>query len=336
MRVVVRSNSISSSTKKLQHNLAQNAISRSRSSVIPSFSTATVRSISSFRSETKATVSTQQKFRQSDFHKLNQSIAHKTHAEFRRGFAKKKELEDAELQIEPKKKVVVSIPESLDVVEKSLATMCDKEADMIAEDDANPELEAYVKRMKYELKEQDGKVFLNRKVDTKHSVTISFAKERDENDDPFDMGKEEEEEDEGAAAAATTTTAAPVKRSEESSEEASEEDDGPVGFKHALTAEINFLDNLGKFRGKWTMNGYAGEDQRLYIDTMQIDGKDGQSNKMNFDYLSHELQDKVYDLLDGLGIDDNLGKFTQDYVSHVSNVNDLTFLRGVKSLLSPQ
>jgi hypothetical protein len=251
---------------------------------------------------------------------------------FRRNFAKKKGAEEEEFD-QKKSKMVVSKPESPEVIEKNLSSMFEKEADMIDEDETGLELQKYLKKMKYEIKTEEGKVTMTRKVDAKHSVTIAFSEQRSFQDDPLGLEAKNEEED---AAAEGTAGAIPKKKAAAGEEEteATAEEEEPTGFKHDMTAEITFFDSLGKSKGKWSLIGYAGEDSRLYIEDMKVEGKEGAPALMEFDVMSHDLQDKVYDLLDSFAIDDNLGRFIQDYVVHKSAENDAVFLRSLKKLLT--
>jgi len=106
---------------------------------------------------------------------------------------------------------------------------------------------------------------------------------------------------------------------------------------------LTFLDKQGKPKGKWALNAFSGENDRLFVESMatppetpQIPTIEKSSaektvaaakpvelgeeemedyNVFEFDNMTQQFQDKVYDFLDVLGIDDQLAQFVRQYPS---------------------
>jgi len=103
----------------------------------------------------------------------------------------------------------------------------------------------------------------------------------------------------------------------------------------AVTIRITMKDNAGGAKGEIKMRGFAGVDHRLYV--RELDAKkQGVESTPHSTYLSElsgDLQDKVYDFLDNLGVDDNMAFFIKQEVIRDRSRADIKFLNTFRELL---
>jgi len=114
--------------------------------------------------------------------------------------------------------------------------------------------------------------------------------------------------------------------------------------------DIEFM-KKGKVKGTWRLHCFAGHQNRLYVDHMQVlDGaieaprdledieqlvpNSKTANLYSFDTLGVETQDRIYDLLDKFGVDDQLGHFVKQYPLRKKCAQETSFLNRLKELLS--
>jgi len=114
--------------------------------------------------------------------------------------------------------------------------------------------------------------------------------------------------------------------------------------------DIEFM-KKGKVKGTWRLHCFAGHQNRLYVDHMQVlDGaidaprdledieqlvpNSRTANLYSFDTLGVETQDRIYDLLDKFGVDDQLGHFVKQYPLRKKCAQETSFLNRLKELLS--
>jgi hypothetical protein len=57
-------------------------------------------------------------------------------------------------------------------------------------------------------------------------------------------------------------------------------------------------------------------------------------NVFEFDNMTQQFQDKVYDFLDVLGIDDQLAQFVRQYPSRYESKSQIEFLQTIKKFMS--
>jgi len=117
-------------------------------------------------------------------------------------------------------------------------------------------------------------------------------------------------------------------------EEIHNKDLSPVK-NHPLELYLEYLGSKkGMLRGVWKFSCTAGEDNRLYIDAMAVQhhGNDN-PEPVPFNELSPEFQDRVYDYMDTLNLDDKLALFAKQYVGHYSNNNQIELVSSIQKLL---
>jgi len=119
--------------------------------------------------------------------------------------------------------------------------------------------------------------------------------------------------------------------------------------------ELTFLDKEAKSKGKWAINAFSGENDRLFIESMAMppavtegttegtttegdEVKEGLNlqddyNVFEFDKMTQSFQDKIYDYLDVVGVDDQLSHFIRQYPVRFENKSQLEFLQNLKKLM---
>jgi len=87
------------------------------------------------------------------------------------------------------------------------------------------------------------------------------------------------------------------------------------------------------------------EDNRLYVEEMRaVMGEVGKTAEgldaieevqpTIFDELNNDLQDRIYDFLDELGVDDRVAHFEKAYLVEYKNKTDIGFLNTLKTLIT--
>jgi len=94
-------------------------------------------------------------------------------------------------------------------------------------------------------------------------------------------------------------------------------------------------DKEGKEKANFHITGFAGVDDRLYIQEMICgNGKETEeSSYVIFEDLSDGMQDRIYDWLDELGLDDRMAHFVKSMVAKEKKDSDITFLNRFKEAL---
>ena len=153
-------------------------------------------------------------------------------------------------------------------------------------------------------------------------------------EDNYDMDDMKDEEDDDAPIGKRGR----FNEDDEEDEDLGEDEEGnenpwisPIG----VTVKVQFLDAQTKNpKGSWELECLAAEEERLYVEQMRVHDANGNSvSQTLFDGLSQPVQDKVYDLLDEIGVDDNLAKFVQHAVVDELRADEVNFLRTFKGML---
>jgi len=126
------------------------------------------------------------------------------------------------------------------------------------------------------------------------------------------------------------------------------EEGEPLPKRQDFVADIEFM-KKGKVKGTWRLYCFSGHQNRLYIDQMEvIDGAVEQPKNLEetffnlahgevkaypFDTLTVETQDRIYDLMDKLGLDDQVSHFVKQYVIRKKSQNETLFLNRLRELL---
>jgi len=241
-------------------------------------------------------------------------------------------------------RTVIRGPESIADIKKNISKLCDEEMQVLKETEGLSDSiefhlgKEYLERTKFSLEEsKEGIIKMTRTVDNQ-VVTVSFDRfeepemERDENEEAGEENEENEEvEDEEAE--------------EEEGEEVAAYQSGshtpPAPYKHNIQIEIAFKNTDGSTKGKWSMAGYAGKDNRLYITDMAVNKGDEPTQidpdiptqMIPFETLSDDLQDRLYDFLDEVGVDDQMAHFVKQYLIESEVKMASGFLQNLRDLM---
>jgi len=239
----------------------------------------------------------------------------------------------------------VAVVSKMETIKKELVTVINEELAELkrVEDPEDVDTSKWLETNKYQIEVKDGVVNLKRN-DKAYNVTITFDSFPDEEaaeasarekDNINQREKDEEEEEEEAE---------DVIDGKEVDGEAGAADD--KSYKHPMRADIAILDKQGKTKGTFSFQGVAGSDGRLYVDMIvcttdvpkAVPGSeetmfDSNAPQLEFDSLSQDMQDKIYDLLDEVGIDDNMAVFVQDYVEQSTSRIQRDFMENMKKVL---
>jgi len=237
----------------------------------------------------------------------------------------------------------VAVVSKMESIKKDLVTVINEElSELKRVEDPEGDTSKWLETNKYQLEVKDGVVNLKRS-DKAYNVTVTFdslpdeeaaeasAQEKDNINREKDEEEEEEDEEEDAEGKVVDGDA-------EGSDDKS--------YKHPMRADISILDKQGKPKGMVSLNGVAGSDGRLYVDMIvcttdipkALPGSqetvfDTNAPQLEFDSLSQDMQDKIYDLLDEVGIDDSMAVFVQDYVEQSNSRVQREFMENMKKVL---
>jgi len=250
-----------------------------------------------------------------------------------------------EAKIESKDKETALTKESqLGHWKKELLTLTSSEIRIIKENQeiqlssGNDEAQSWLQKSGYKVAEKDEGISLT-KTTPDYSCEIIFHPygEEDESEDVGDGIPEGEHdlnslgEDKGS--------------DEESVDEAinaGSEGEGKEPIKSLpFHAEVSFTDKQGNFKGRVTFSGEVGGDCRLYINELQSStspktdqDKDKFQPTAIFERLSQDIQDRLYDLLDEVGIDDRLGSYIRYFADTYEDNNTIQVLENMKKIFS--
>jgi len=224
-------------------------------------------------------------------------------------------------------------------IQGEMKQLIDQEVAALETEATDPFLSEYLRVAQFEIvpRKQEELYKLTKTMDN-FKIDIAFSTEPpmpEENpEDNFDMDelKDEDADEDGA----------PGKRfrneDEDEDEELGEDEEGnenPWISPISVSVKVQFLDPQTKNpKGTWELECLAGEEERLYVEQMRVHDVNGNTvSQTLFDGLSQPVQDKVYDLLDEIGVDDNLAKFVQHAVVDELRNDEVNFLRTFKGML---
>eukprot|EP01118_Nematostelium_gracile_P016347 TRINITY_DN6748_c0_g1_i1.p1 TRINITY_DN6748_c0_g1~~TRINITY_DN6748_c0_g1_i1.p1 ORF type:complete len:346 (-),score=107.31 TRINITY_DN6748_c0_g1_i1:102-1139(-) len=260
----------------------------------------------------------------------------------------KAEKEIEEENLKPKSFSTRPAKESLESIAQDLVRLSEKEIKTIMEADANSiqtergktwlEQSNYALRPVPELKDS---LMLTKKMGNT-TITVTFKKEYEEQ--LPENAEEEQNNEEGEVQSAEDIEKEFDEKETEgqeewirSGDELPDREDFPT--KHSLEIDIRIEDRDGKPKGKLHLYGFAGLDDRLYINEMLCETgstlTDDKKSYCVFDDLSDPMQDRIYDYLDELGVDDRMAHFVKSTVVREKKESDIAFLNNFKEILKP-
>jgi len=232
-------------------------------------------------------------------------------------------------------RTVVRGPEDLNDIKANISKLLDNEIETVRDEavaiDVQSDLtKQFLAKTKYEIIEgKEGEVTLKR-VQGVHTISVMFNK-----NEPAES-QEMEQMDEDPEASAKETEDLVGKEGENS-----------MPIKQSIQVEVAFSDK----KSKWILGGFAGKDNRLYIEDMSIAQQPEKVEAaesavatndappleaLPFESLSDELQDRIYDFLDEVHVDDQLAHFVKFYTAESETKSAVKFLQNLKELMGTQ
>jgi len=127
---------------------------------------------------------------------------------------------------------------------------------------------------------------------------------------------------------------------EEGGSDVEQEDDGDKEAMKSLpfNATISFNDAQGAYKGRVVFGGEVGGDSRLYVNEIQSTTAPKTEKEAIpaaiFEKLSQDIQDRMYDLLDEVGVDDKMGSYIRHFANNYEDSNSISVLENLKKVLS--
>eukprot|EP01114_Cavostelium_apophysatum_P017011 TRINITY_DN495_c0_g1_i1.p1 TRINITY_DN495_c0_g1~~TRINITY_DN495_c0_g1_i1.p1 ORF type:complete len:301 (-),score=80.84 TRINITY_DN495_c0_g1_i1:138-1040(-) len=199
----------------------------------------------------------------------------------------------------------------------------------------------------YSLSETEEGISVLSKAAKDYSVRVHFSTGEDEGDQMANPDKPagEDEQDEDEQALDQSETDAEVNDAEGN-------DVGQQSRTLSFEAEIIFNDKQGEPKGGFILTGEVGEDCRVYVNDLQastdikkhmINSRQSEEESKKqpkvlpvatFDKLNQDFQDRVYDLLDEVGIDDKMGSFIRYHADTFEDKQSVEVMENIRKILS--
>jgi len=233
-------------------------------------------------------------------------------------------------------------PSQFDHWKKELISLSAKEIKNVNENRATqiqnmPEdIEGFVAKNGFKVVElKDGTVELVKtekayKVSLKFNMNQFLEEEEEEAETPIPSGSKLDESDEDGSGP-------------ERSEGESELEDPPTPPSKTVTfeASITFNNKQGEPKGKVLLAGEVAADCRIYVSEIQAhkdlvasEDKETMFPTARFETLTQDFQDRMYDLLDEVGIDDKMGTFVRYYADSYLDKQTIKVMENFKDILS--
>jgi len=266
----------------------------------------------------------------------------------------KEEEKITEDNFKPKNFTTRKLGETLEEISQDLVQLSEKEIQTLMDNDANSiqteRGKTWLEQSQYALRPVPNdieKLMLTKKTGNT-TVTVTFKK----------TYEEVEQAEESASGEESTHFEADSERSEVDQKATisnEEENEGQESWirsgdelpdrenfpqKHSLEIDIRLTDKIGNPKGILHIYGFAGLDDRLYVNEMLCDSDikaDTNLEKksyINFDDLSDPMQDRIYDYLDELGVDDRMSHFIKTTVAREKTESDISFLTNFRDILN--
>jgi len=180
---------------------------------------------------------------------------------------------------------------------------------------------SWIQTSGFVLEDKDDSISLT-KVTPKYTVEVQFA--------PYPEGEEGESEGNGLN----------EDMEEEGGSDVEQEDDGDKEAMKSLpfNATISFNDAQGAYKGRVVFGGEVGGDSRLYVNEIQSTTAPKTEKEAIpaaiFEKLSQDIQDRMYDLLDEVGVDDKMGSYIRHFANNYEDSNSISVLENLKKVLS--
>jgi len=231
--------------------------------------------------------------------------------------------------------------ESLGDIVKDLVQLTEKEIQTILDQDLSSlqteRGKTWLEQSGYSLRPaQESDYLMLTKKTANTTITVLFKKdyeEPEENEEDEEGEKEEETEEE-----VIKSESEGQENWVRSGDELPDREDFPT--KHSMEVDIRVNDSKGNLKGILHLNGFAGLDDRFYVNEMTCEAAEMKEGKVEdkkslvtFDDLSDAIQDRIYDYLDELGVDDRMAHYVKTTVAREKKETDISFLNNLKEML---
>jgi len=213
---------------------------------------------------------------------------------------------------------------TLSLVEKELSKICSREQDILESkvNTVDAELaQKFLEDSKFVPVKNDENLLSFSRVYPRYTVTVTITP-------PEEDAQEEEEEEED--------NPENQNEQEDPNKDISDLDLTSWIPTQNFTVNISFRNKEGKVKGHWELVCYSGTDNRLYVHAMHT-RKESEPESPDtvflFDALEQDEQDKIYDFLDEIYVDDRLAHFVKYSVLESNRREDIRFFESLKSFL---
>lgn len=259
-----------------------------------------------------------------------------------RSFSSKKDGKTPSSAASSSSSPVVSKPKTsiMQTCQSDVASLATKEiqnlneniVNQTSEEVDNQEVQQWLNKSGYTIAETSEEITLV-KTDKSYSVSLKFSPYPEEGEDLEDLDAEE-----------TKDFTDSDEENESGSESASgDEKSTQIKVKPlSLKADITFNNVDGTPKGVVSITGEVAADNRIYINQLQaLPLAQGQKfDKMPdlpfsmFEALSQDIQDRIYDLLDEVGIDDKMGSYIRFYSHTFEDRQSIAVLENINKIFS--
>jgi len=203
---------------------------------------------------------------------------------------------------------------NIDQIRMDLVSLIDEEIEGLA---ISKSENKFLEESGFQLEEKDGVVYLRKLVDNQN-ILVKFELPSDEYDENQEEEWPEEGEEEGA-------------ENERAEEEQQEEQQERTAKLASLDVEVERA--VKGQPEKIFMECAVGKDKNIYLENLRFG--DEKQRRLWFSDLSESLQERIYDYLDHLGLDENTANFIADYCDNFRARTTRDSLEKMKGFLRP-
>lgn len=246
-----------------------------------------------------------------------------------------KDIKPTENQVAKSKVSIIQSAQS-DIASLSLKEIQNLNDNITTQTGDDNEAAQWISKSGYTLNESEQEIVLN-KTDKAYSVSLKFSPYPEEdgveddtldgdNKDFTDSDAEDKSDESGS----------------DSDKELDESQNQPKPRPLTLRAEVTFNNMEGSPKGIMVINGEVSADNRIYINQLQAlpVTSDKKVEKIPdlpfsmFEGLSQDIQDRIYDLLDEVGIDDKMGSYIRFYSNTFEDRQSVSVLQNLNKIFS--
>ena len=107
--------------------------------------------------------------------------------------------------------------------------------------------------------------------------------------------------------------------------------------KYRIDVQITFNDKNGEVAGKWFITGFSAPDERLYVTDVATsvgNKEEPPAHSFPLSEFPEGVQDRIYDYLDEIKVDDSLASFVRDYAEEQNSGTSIDFFKTMSKFMS--